>query len=67
MCFASQSLLTEAKSLTQKRFTITQKLKENTMPNYILSLIGMAAIVTVSSIVCGFLMYKNEQDHEKDI
>lgn len=37
------------------------------MPNYLISLIGMAAIVTVSSIVCGFLMYKNEQDHEKDI
>lgn len=39
------------------------------MPNYILSLIGMAAIVTVSSIVCGYLMYKheNEQQHEKDI
>jgi hypothetical protein len=34
-----------------------------TMPNYILSLIGMAAIVIVSSIVCGYLIYKNEQDH----
>ena len=34
------------------------------MPNYILSLIGMAAIVIVSSIVCGYLIYKHEQDEE---
>ena len=33
------------------------------MPNYLISLIGMAAIVTVSAVVCGYLMYKNEQDH----
>jgi hypothetical protein len=36
------------------------------MPNYIISLIGMAAIVTVSGFICGYLMYKNEQD-EKNI
>jgi hypothetical protein len=34
------------------------------MPNYLISLIGMAAIVTVSAVVCGYLMYKNESDEE---
>jgi hypothetical protein len=34
------------------------------MPNYIISLIGMAAIVTVSAVVCGFLMHKHEQDEK---
>jgi hypothetical protein len=32
------------------------------MPNYLISLIGMAAIVTVSAVVCGYLMHKNERD-----
>lgn len=32
------------------------------MPNYLISLIGMAAIVTVSSVVCGYLMAKNEKE-----
>jgi hypothetical protein len=34
------------------------------MPNYLISLIGMAAIVIVSAVVCGFLMHKNEQDEK---
>jgi hypothetical protein len=36
------------------------------MPNYLISLIGMSAIILISGFVCGFLMHKNEQD-EKNI
>jgi hypothetical protein len=34
------------------------------MPNYLISLIGMAAIVTVSAVICGYLMHLNDKDHE---
>jgi hypothetical protein len=37
------------------------------MPNYLISLIGMAAIVTVSAVVCGYLMHLNDKDHEENI
>jgi hypothetical protein len=49
---------------TQKTFTIIKPKKENTMPNYLISIVGMTAILIVSSVVCGFLMYKNEQDEK---
>ena len=34
------------------------------MPNYVISLLGMAAIVTVSAFICGYLMYKNEKEQQ---
>ena len=34
------------------------------MPNYLISLIGMAAIVTISGFICGWLMYKHEKENE---
>ena len=35
------------------------------MPNYLISLIVMAAIVTITAVVCGYLMHINDKDHEK--
>lgn len=32
------------------------------MPNYLISLLGMAAIVTVTAFVCGYQMFKDEKD-----